>query len=73
MRYVYVYAKERLIGVSKKIESIEREFFLYVFVHYGGAIINERKESSLSLEIIVGIDDHLAFYLLLPLLNTSGR
>ena len=65
--------KKRRIGVSKKIESIEREFFLYVFVHYRGAIINEKKESSLSLEIIVLNNDHLAFYLLLPSLVTSGR
>ena len=65
--------KKRLIGASKKIESIGREFILYVFVHYRGAIINERKESTLSLEIVVVINDHLAFYLLLPLLNTSGR
>lgn len=65
--------KNRLMGVSKKIESIGREVILYVFVHYRRAIINERKESSLSLEIIVGTNDHLTFYLLLPLLITSGR
>lgn len=65
--------KEKTNWSLKEIESIGREFILYVFVHYRGAIINERKESSLSLEIIVVINDHLAFYLLLPSLVTSGR